>query len=302
MATPPLTTKAPRLTSQKALQSIVHYYSEASNEYEGWSSDFNMHFGYYEWGMNPFDRETMLEKMNQRVFEVLGSHIPNKTFKHILDMGCGYGATTRSFANQREVESVTGITIAPNQVFEAQQLAKEKHYDCTLTYIIDDYHHTQFDDATFDGIVAIESGCHSPEQDKATLLKEAYRLLKPNGSFVMADGFLKKDERLNPVMDYCYRKVCQHWALGEFGSINQVKETMEALGYKDIKVEDASMRVAPSVASIPLVATVYLLKRLIKGNNTSQKWSHLLAPVFLLPLAFCLHRFGYYIISGRKPE
>ena len=39
---------------------MVRYYEEAGPDYEAWSPSFNMHFGYWEGGANPFDREAMV--------------------------------------------------------------------------------------------------------------------------------------------------------------------------------------------------------------------------------------------------
>ena len=36
------------------------YYEEAGPDYAAWSPGFNMHFGFFRWGMNPFHREAML--------------------------------------------------------------------------------------------------------------------------------------------------------------------------------------------------------------------------------------------------
>ena len=32
---------------------LVTYYTEAGMDYRAWSRNFNMHFGFYRWGMNP---------------------------------------------------------------------------------------------------------------------------------------------------------------------------------------------------------------------------------------------------------
>jgi len=37
-------------------------YAEAGPDYASWSAAFNMHFGFFRWGMNPFNREAMLEQ------------------------------------------------------------------------------------------------------------------------------------------------------------------------------------------------------------------------------------------------
>ena len=60
------------------------YYEEAGPDYIAWSAGFNMHFGYFKLGMNPLDREPMLEQMNHEI-----SHRMRITSDcpRILDMG-----------------------------------------------------------------------------------------------------------------------------------------------------------------------------------------------------------------------
>jgi len=43
------------------------YYTEAGPDYAAWSPNFNMHFGYFRSGLNPFRLEPMLEEMNREI-------------------------------------------------------------------------------------------------------------------------------------------------------------------------------------------------------------------------------------------
>src|SRR5262245_46898250 len=76
--------------------SLEQYYSEAGPDYAAWSREFNMHFGYYYAGANPFHREAMLEQMNAEVLARL--KVDGIAEPQLLDLGCGLGATLRSFA------------------------------------------------------------------------------------------------------------------------------------------------------------------------------------------------------------
>ena len=57
---------------------IIEYYSQAGMDYEPWSRQFNMHFGYYRFGLNPFNRERMLDEMNHQVINQLQLNTANK--------------------------------------------------------------------------------------------------------------------------------------------------------------------------------------------------------------------------------
>src|SRR5258707_2038378 len=76
--------------------SFQRYYEEAGPDYAAWSPHFNMHFGFFRQGMNPFNREAMLDQMNREIQHRL--HLVRDSPARVLDMGCGLGATLRSFA------------------------------------------------------------------------------------------------------------------------------------------------------------------------------------------------------------
>ncbi len=158
---------------------MVRYYVESGPDYETWSPAFNMHFGYWEAGMNPFKREAMLERMNRQVTESL------EGCRNILDMGCGVGATARSLSLRSAASQIMGITIVPWQVERAREMTTANP---RVQFREDNYTQTEFPDETFDGAYAIESFCHGPGRDKFACLQEAHRILR-RGKIVVADGF-----------------------------------------------------------------------------------------------------------------
>src|ERR1051326_3266305 len=84
---------SPAVTSPAPVEDLVRYYSEAGPDYSTWSPAFNMHFGFFRSGMNPFAREVQLEQMNREVLDRL--HIDRDRPVQLLDAGCGVGATAR---------------------------------------------------------------------------------------------------------------------------------------------------------------------------------------------------------------
>src|SRR5215475_1438677 len=95
----------PQIVSRIGLE---QYYSEAGPDYAAWSREFNMHFGYYRAGANPLHREGMLEQMNAEVLSRL--RVDGMAQPKLLDLGCGLGATLRSFARRLPGAKLTGIT------------------------------------------------------------------------------------------------------------------------------------------------------------------------------------------------
>ena len=96
---------------------LEQYYSEAGPDYAAWSREFNMHFGYYRAGANPLHRESMLEQMNVEVLARL--QLDDIGEPRLLDLGCGLGATLRSFARRLPHARLVGLTRVPWQVERA---------------------------------------------------------------------------------------------------------------------------------------------------------------------------------------
>src|SRR5687767_7725690 len=97
-------------------QEVVSYYVDTGLDYGEWSRQYNMHFGYYLFPMNPFKREPMLEEMNQQVFNHLQL---NDSDQLIYDLGCGLGAPCRSLSKKFPDKKIKGITIVPWQIEKA---------------------------------------------------------------------------------------------------------------------------------------------------------------------------------------
>ena len=192
---------------------LEQYYSEAGPDYAAWSREFNMHFGYYRAGANPLQRESMLEQMNAEVLARL--RVEDIAEPRLLDLGCGLGATLRSFARRLPHARLLGLTRVPWQVEHARALNDAA--GCSERVRVDegDYEDTMLPNSSYDGAFALESSCHAQGADKGALLAEAHRLLRPGGHLVVADGFLARDAFISSLQQRIYRKLCECWVIEE---------------------------------------------------------------------------------------
>ena len=280
-------------------QGIIDYYSEAGMDYEPWSRRFNMHFGYYRWGLNPFDREQMLDEMNRQVVQRLD--FDSTQTNTLADLGCGVGTSARFAIEHFPNTKIIAATLVPWQIKMAKEMSTAEIYKDRLTYTLADYCDLGLDDASCDGAYAIESSCYDHGKDKRNFLTEAYRVLAPGARLVVADGFTKRKTQ-SRFFRYLYRKVCDGWALQTFAGLDEFVEALEQIGYEDIQVQEASWRVAVSVSYVPWVSIKYFFKSIfLRKDDTRIQFGHFIAPVYGVLMGLHRRQYGYHIISARKP-
>ena len=278
---------------------LEQYYSEAGPDYRAWSREFNMHFGYYRLGANPLRRESMLEQMNAEILDRLKvGRLPEP---RLLDLGCGLGATLRSFARRLPKCKLSGVTRVPWQVEHARALNDEAGCVDRVRVIEADYQHTGLRSATFDGVYALESSCHGRGADKALLLKEAHRLLRAGGRLVVADGFLG-GRFVNRLQQRVYRKLCECWVIEELAQLPRFTACLEELGFSEITVEHLQLRVAPSVMHVPWVTLKFLVTDVALGKRamTRARWNNVIAPLLLPVVSAPLGPMTYCMVTATK--
>lgn len=100
-----------------------------------------------------------------------------------LEVGCGPGPVTRRIAELADVSDVIGLDPSPVFVEKARELGKK---DRKLSFHQGDGRALDFADRSFDFVLFHTALCHIPEPEKA--LREARRVLRPNGWLVAFDG------------------------------------------------------------------------------------------------------------------
>ena len=122
-----------------------------------------------------------------RLFESYASRLLLPKDARVLEMGSGTGVIARLLSStaSRQIH-VTGIDQSPALVEVARQLACDEKLEDRLAFEVGDAHALQFASGHFDAVIAHTVISHVT--DPATVLKEAYRVLKPAGTLVVFDG------------------------------------------------------------------------------------------------------------------
>jgi len=279
---------------------LIAYYEEAGPDFAQWSAAFNMHFGYYRSGLNPFRREPMLSELNRQVLDRLG--LAQDTAGLIVDLGCGVGATVREAAARFPATEVCGITIVPWQLETGNEWNRKIGVYPRARLERRDYTASGLGSSSADGAYAIESACHAPRPDKDLFVREAARILKPGAHLVVADGFRHHPERrLGPVSRRLHDALCRSFVLPELAEIEAFAGALDRHGFDRIAIEDASWRVAPSALHAPAAVAWFALKKRLRGEPLSY-WSvrNLKGSVLSALVGAMRWKFGYYIVSARR--
>jgi ubiquinone/menaquinone biosynthesis C-methylase UbiE len=284
----------------RSVEQIIDFYEEAGMDYEHWSRALNMHLGFYRWGMNPFNRDGMLEQLNLEVASRLKLNPETPAF--LIDLGCGMGAIARSVARNYSNCIIKGVTLSPSQVRIASDQNLREGLENSIEIFKGNYTDLPFEDGLADGVWAVESACYAKGADKADLIDEMARVLRPGGRFVVADCFVKQlGKKFNPLVKRCYSAACKSWALTEMPTREHFVAALKRHGFRDIAVEDISWQVAPSLAHAPFAVATFILKKMLTGERLkAHSINNLKASLLALILGINRSKFSYCIVSGTR--
>jgi tocopherol O-methyltransferase len=157
---------------------IIEHYDIVSPYYRSlWGE--HLHHGYW------IDGNESKEKAQLQLIEHLAQLANVKLRSNILDIGCGFGASSLYLAKHYNA-TVTGITISSVQVEMAIQAAVREQLDAK--FLLMDAEAMNFQ-KQFDVLWSVESISHY--QNLEGFFASAAGLLKPGGSFAITDWFKK---------------------------------------------------------------------------------------------------------------
>jgi tocopherol O-methyltransferase len=162
---------------------IIEHYDIVSPYYRSlWGE--HLHHGYWIRG------DESKEQAQLQLIEHLAQRAMVKPGADILDIGCGFGATSLYLAKKYDA-LVTGITNSSVQIEMANTAAARERFDAT--FLLMDAEDMDFR-KSFDVLWSVESISHYQHRKK--FFGSAVKLLKRGGVFALTDWFRK--ENLTP--------------------------------------------------------------------------------------------------------
>ena len=165
------------------------------------------------------------------------SSLPENEHIRVLDVGCGIGGTTRFIGKERHQWTVTGISISPEQIKRATELALAQNV-FNVDFRCCDAVQMPFPDGGFDVVWSCESAEHMP--DKEGFLRECLRVLKPGGKLVLAT-WCQRDATEVPFtaeeesrLNFLYKE----WCHPKFESIEEYERICTRNGLSNIRTAD----------------------------------------------------------------
>jgi tocopherol O-methyltransferase len=208
---------------------VARHYNELDPIYQ---KTWGEHLHHGLWSAETNSTQEAVENLSNRVI----ARLKIRQGASVCDIGCGYAATARLIA-ERFSSQVTGLTISKAQYEKAKH---KKPKFGKLNLLLMNWLENNLDDESFDHAFAIESSEHMENQPK--FFSEAYRVLKPNGTFVICAwlsrssvGPLERSLLLEPV--------CRHGRLAGLGTKEEYERMLIQAGFRPTHFEDLSSQV-----------------------------------------------------------
>jgi cyclopropane fatty-acyl-phospholipid synthase-like methyltransferase len=166
-----------RGTADRTERDVAGFYDSVNGYLTETTHFFNQ--GYWE------DNPTSQDDACRALVRLVGLAAGLQARDRVLDAGIGYGDQLPLWVKDFEVGHVTGITLSQVQIVAAGRLCEQSGILDRITLRRMSATALDYPDASFDKVVAVESGHHF--QTRKSFFREARRVLMPGGGFAACD-------------------------------------------------------------------------------------------------------------------
>lgn len=268
---------------------IADFWNKTS---EGWQTIWgpHIHHGYFE-----HRGETAVEAQEKLIDKLLAL-LTISSQHRILDVGCGLGGSSLYLARKYGAK-VTGITLSQKQVDMATQLATKENIRDVTFQVEDALSLASFSEGTFDIVWSLES-CEQ-FYDKQLFIEQAFRVLKPGGSLLLAT-WCSDAEEYHGAQAKQYEKLCAALQLPYMPTTDTYAKLLQQKGFSIRERLDWSVNVKDTWKVGLASLRSYSFFRVFQLSG----WRGLLFGMQgkLMQKAFDQHRVRYGVFLAAKPQ
>lgn len=153
----------------------------------------------YHWMIDPF---LVYRDTDNQMGRALAEGVPRRDYRRILDLGCGIGKSTMPLCDVFPEAEVHGLDYAAAMLKYGHRLAESRGKAVHLHQALAE--ETGFPDESFDLITATWLFHEVPKKSIGIILREAKRLLRPNGIFAMMESppYKVLNEQYSPLTQF----------------------------------------------------------------------------------------------------
>jgi cyclopropane fatty-acyl-phospholipid synthase-like methyltransferase len=170
----------------------------------------------------------------------LPRHGPQGEPARWLETGCGWGGPATLLATENPALRLHALDISPDHCEATRAKVVASRLEDRIQVHRGDAQHAPFPGSSFDGVYAIESAFHYPRKDEYA--QELRRLLRPGGSFAIAD-FVLRPEHIGRVEALALGPNMRIGAMPNLFTGPRWVQAFEAAGLVDLSLEDITVEV-----------------------------------------------------------
>lgn len=187
------------------------------------------------WGPGTTTRPKAFHYVHDRIADLVRSLPVSSVPRHMLDLGCGVGASLCYLARQLPIRG-TGVTLSPVQCHIAAARIRDEGLSERIRCVEGDFTALPKDIEAVDVAFAIESFVHGAAPDK--FFAECRRVVTPGGLLVICDDFMRTPVSAGStrVLD----RFCRGWQINTLISRRELLDLGASEGFETQSVTDLS--------------------------------------------------------------
>jgi SAM-dependent methyltransferase len=181
----------------------------------------------------------------------------------VLELAAGKGASLKFLSQRNPKISFYGLDLPDGQFGVAKRkIGKLKN----VNLVEGDYHNLScFEDNKFDVIYIFEALCYSSRKD--IVAKEAHRVLKKGGYFIVIDGYSsKKIDSLENTHRVCHNLASKGMMLNQYYYYEDVRDEISSQGFEVVFEENLSRFIIPTGERFEKLSSLALFDRPLIGK------------------------------------